>query len=70
MFKMLCSAPVFLKGDKNCRPVEHLCSNSIVVDEQFGFRKNLTTKKATYDLINGILCALSEKLFVGGIFCD
>jgi len=21
-------------------------------------------------LINGILCALSEKIFVGGIFCD
>lgn len=41
-----------------------------MVDEQFGFRNNLTTKKATYDLINGILCAVSEKLFVGGIFCD
>jgi len=52
------------------RPVEHLCHYSILVDEQFGFRKNLTTKKATYDLINGILCALSAKLIVGGIFCD
>jgi hypothetical protein len=50
------------------RPVEHLCSNSILVDEQFWFRKYLTTKKATYDLINGILCTLNEKLIAGGIF--
>jgi len=47
------------------RPVEHLCPNSILVDEQFRFRKNLTTKNATYNLINGILRALSEKLIVG-----
>jgi len=52
------------------RPVEHLCRNSSLIDEQFGFRKNLTTKKAIYDFINGILCALSEKLIVGGVFCD
>jgi len=33
------------------RPVAHLCCNSILVEEQFGLRKNLTIKKATYDLM-------------------
>jgi hypothetical protein len=33
-------------------------------------RKNLTTKKATYELINDILSVLNDKLIVGGIFCD
>jgi hypothetical protein len=41
-----------------------------LADEQFRFRTDLTTQKATYNLINGILCALSEKLIVGGIFSD
>jgi hypothetical protein len=44
--------------------------NSILVKEQFGFRKDLTTEKATYGLINDILSALNDKLFMGGIFCD
>jgi hypothetical protein len=38
--------------------------------EQFGFRKNLTTEKATYELSNEILDALNKKLLVCGIFCD
>jgi hypothetical protein len=32
--------------------------------------KTLTTKKATYELINDILSALKDKLIVGGIYCD
>jgi hypothetical protein len=52
------------------RLLEHFNSNNIFVKEQFGFRKNLITKKATYELINDILSALNDKLIVGGIFCD
>jgi hypothetical protein len=40
------------------------------VKEQFGFRKNLTTEKATYELTNEIVCVLHDKLIVGRIFCD
>jgi hypothetical protein len=32
--------------------------------------KNLTTEKATYELINYILSALNDKLIVGGTFYD
>jgi hypothetical protein len=52
------------------RLLEHLNSNNILFKEQFGFRKDLTTKKATYELINDILSALNDKIIVGGIFCD
>jgi hypothetical protein len=44
--------------------------NSIFIREQFGFRKNLTTKKAIYELINEIVSAPNGKLIVGGVFCD
>ncbi|PNF17558.1 hypothetical protein B7P43_G15556, partial [Cryptotermes secundus] len=52
------------------RLLEHLNSNNILVKEQFGFRKDLTTEKATYELTNDILSALNDRLIVGGIFCD
>lgn len=38
--------------------------------EQFGFRKNLTTGKANYELLNEIVSALNGKLIMVGIFCD
>jgi hypothetical protein len=47
---------------------EHVNKN-ILAKEQIGFRINLTTEKATYELSNEILDALNKKL-VGGIFCD
>jgi hypothetical protein len=40
------------------------------VKDQFGFRKNLTREKATYELSNEIIGALDKKLLVGGFFCD
>jgi hypothetical protein len=52
------------------RLFRHLNDNNILVEEQFGFRKNLTTKKANYELFNEIVSALDDKLIVGGIFCD
>ena len=39
-----------------------LNNNNILAEEQSGFRKNLTTEKATYELINEILSALNDKL--------
>ena len=50
------------------RLLGHLNDNNIVVEEQFWFRKTLTTDKAPYGLINEI--ALNDKLIVGGIFYD
>jgi hypothetical protein len=36
--------------------------------EQYGFRSNLSTETASYKLINEVLNALNDGMFVGGIF--
>jgi len=49
---------------------QHINQNNIFASEQYGFRNNSSTEKASFKLINGILLALNNKLTVGGIFCD
>jgi hypothetical protein len=44
--------------------------NNILVGEQFGFRKNLSTNKALFSFTDKILSALNNKMHVGGISCD
>jgi len=48
----------------------HLNENSVLVEEQFGFREKSSTDLATYALLNTVLSSLDKKQFVGGIFCD
>jgi hypothetical protein len=43
------------------RLLEHVSKNNVLAKEQFGFRRNLTTEKATYELSNEILDALNKK---------
>jgi hypothetical protein len=44
------------------RPLGHLNDKNRLPEEKFGFRKNLTTEKATYELINETVSALNGKL--------
>jgi hypothetical protein len=48
----------------------HLNKNNILLTEQFGFRKKLSTEMATYTLLNNILSSLDKKHYIGGLFCD
>jgi hypothetical protein len=48
---------------------EHVINN-ILAKEQFGFRKNLTTEKSTYEVSNEIIRAFDKELLVDGGFCD
>jgi hypothetical protein len=48
----------------------HFETNNILVQEQFGFRKQHSTEQAAFSLINSILIALNNHQLVGGIFCD
>ena len=48
----------------------HLTLNNILVKEQFGFRCNSSTEIAIYALPNNILSSLSNRIIVGGLFCD
>jgi hypothetical protein len=52
------------------RVIDFLNSNNILTEEQFGFRKGLSTDKALYKFLDEILYALNDKMHVGGIFCD
>jgi hypothetical protein len=49
---------------------QHLQTNSILVPEQFGFRKDITIQQAIFTLTDSIHNALNPRQQVGGIFCD
>ena len=44
----------------------HVISNNILAKEKYGFRNNSSTDIASYNLINNILKALNNKMWVGG----
>jgi hypothetical protein len=48
----------------------HMKSNNILAEEQYGFISNISTEQAIYQLTNNILKALDNKRLVGEIFCD
>jgi hypothetical protein len=52
------------------RLIRHLNHIHILVDEKFGFRTISATELASYKQINDVLTSLSDKLLVGGVFCD
>ena len=52
------------------RLLQHIETDNILVDEQFGFRTSSSTDTAAYKLTNEILNALNNKMTVGGIFCN
>jgi len=49
---------------------EHFHSNKLLVGNQFGFRKGVTTEDAIFNLTNEVLNALNNKTMAGSIFCD
>jgi hypothetical protein len=44
----------------------HVHNNNILAPEQYGFRNNLSTESASYNLKNNIFEALNNKFTVGG----
>jgi hypothetical protein len=52
------------------RMSHYLKANNILVPEQFGFRREISTKNAAFKLTGCILKLLNQKVHVGGIFCD
>jgi len=51
------------------RLYKHICTNNILVKEQYGFGINSSTEAASYDVIHEILKGINNRLLVGGIFC-
>jgi len=52
------------------RLIDHLNINSLLNPQQFGFRRNLSTENAIFNLTHEILKALNNKMIVGSIFFD
>jgi hypothetical protein len=52
------------------RLMNQLTKYSILSSQQYGFRENLTTDNATYQLTYEILTAMNNKSKAGDIFCD
>jgi len=52
------------------RLYNYLNENNVLVKEQHGFRKKLSTETAIHSPLNNILSALDRKNLVGGLFCD
>jgi hypothetical protein len=48
----------------------YLQTNNMLVPEQFGCRKGITTENAAFKLRDSILKSINKKMHVGGIFCD
>jgi hypothetical protein len=49
---------------------QHLHTNNILVPEQHGFGKDMSTENAAFGLTNSVFKSLNQKIHVGGIFCD
>jgi len=65
--------PVFSKIFKKVvykRLFDHLNSDVILSEHQYGFRSEVSTENTSYILLSEILTALNNKQMVGGIFCD
>jgi hypothetical protein len=45
-------------------------TNNILVTEQFGFRKGMSTEDAAFKLTDSVLKSINQKMHVGNIFCD
>jgi hypothetical protein len=52
------------------RLLDHINTNCILVNEQYGFRTQYSTEQATISLINNILTAMNNNLKIRDIFCD
>jgi len=52
------------------RLTEYLYNNKLLVENQYGFWKGLTSDDAIFKLINEILDTLNKKMKTGSVFCD
>jgi hypothetical protein len=60
---------VFEKAMHN-RLSHHLHTNNILVSEQYGFKKGISTENAAFRLTDSVFKSINQKMRVRGIFCD
>jgi hypothetical protein len=47
----------------------YLQTNDVLVLEQFGFRKGISTENAAFELTDSVLKSINQKIHISGIFC-
>jgi hypothetical protein len=67
---MLTSFSKVIKKLIYTRLLDHINTNCILVNEDYGFRTWSSTEQANFSLINNVLTAMNNNLKIGGIFCD
>jgi hypothetical protein len=67
---LLTSFSKVLEKATNIQLLKHIHENNILAEEQFGFRRQISTDTAIYKLLNENLKTLNSKNLLGGIFCD
>jgi hypothetical protein len=45
-------------------------TNNILASGQFDFRKGISTENVAFKPTDSVLQSISQKMYVGGIFCD
>jgi hypothetical protein len=59
-----------LEKAMNSRLSQHLHFYSVLVTEQYGFRKGISTEGAAFGLTDIVFKSVYQKMHVGVIFCD
>jgi hypothetical protein len=52
------------------RLYDHISTNTLITNDQHGFRSTTSTQTASYALLNKILTGMNNNCIVGGFFCD
>jgi len=67
---LLTSCPKVIEKLIYARLLDHLNTNCILANEQYGFRSWYSTEQTNFSLVNNILTAMNNTLRIGGIFCN
>ena len=67
---MLTSFSKILEKALYSRLTEYLNNNKLLVENQYGCQKGLTSDDAIFKLINEIIDTLNNKMKTGSVFCD
>ena len=57
-----------LEKAMHSRLSQHLCTNNILVTEQYGCSKGISTEDAAFRLTDGVFNSINKKMHDGGIF--
>jgi len=67
---LLTSFSKVIENLMHARILDHITTNSILINKQYRFRTWYSNEQVSFSLTNNILTAMNNNLKIGGIFCD